>query len=270
VTHGPDRHLLSLASGVLPEFTPEQTAAAAIASGWPAVGIWVEPATWSAATAAEVRSRTADAGVIVLDVEVVWLKPGGDDPDHLRIIDAGAAIGARNVLVVSSDPDPQSTADKLARMTAHARERSLRVCLEFAAFTEVKSLAAALDILERTGDPDTGLLIDPLHFARTGGTPEMLRGIDPHRLPYAQFCDAAASGPSPQDVPAIIHEALDLRLDVGAGALPLAATLAALPPAIPLSIELRSKALRDAHPDAAHRAAALLAATRSGMAALQG
>lgn len=263
-------HLLSLASGVLPEFTPEQTAAAAVAAGWPAVGIWVEPATWTAATAAEVRSRTADAGIIVLDVEVVWLKPGADDPDHVRIIDAGAAIGARNVLVVSSDPDPQSTADKLRRLTEHASERTMRICLEFTAFTEVKSLAAALDILERTGHPDTGLLIDPLHFARTGGAPDMLRGIDPRRLPYAQFCDAPANGPSPDDVPSIIHEALDLRLDVGQGALPLRALLDELPPAIPLSIELRSKALRDCYPDPAERAAALLAATRSGMAALAG
>lgn len=260
-------HLLSLASGVLPEFPPEQTAAAAIAAGWPAVGLWVEPATWTASTAADILSRTRDAGIVVLDVEVVWLKPGADDPDHLRIIDAGAAIGARNVLVVSSDPDPQSSADKLHHLTQHAAERGMRVCLEFAAFTEVASLAAALDILERS-HPDTGLLIDPLHFARTGASPKMLRGIDPHRLPYAQFCDAPASGPSPQDVPAIIHEALDLRLDVGAGGLPLRALLGELPASIPLSIELRSKALRDSFPDATERAAALLHATRSGMAGL--
>lgn len=263
-----DRHLLSLAPGVLPEFSPERTAAAAVAAEWPAVGIWVEPATWTAATAAEVLARTRDAGVIILDVEVVWLKPGADDPDHLRIIDAGAAIGARNVLAVSAAPDPQSSADKLARLAEHAAEHGLRVCLEFAAFTEVKSLAAALDILDRAGHPDLGLLIDPLHFVRTGATPDMLRGVDPHRLPYAQFCDAPASGPSPQDVPAIIHEALDLRIDIGEGGLPLRALLGELPAAIPLSIELRSKALRDAWPDPAKRARALLDATRSGMAGL--
>ncbi|WP_373488600.1 sugar phosphate isomerase/epimerase family protein [Blastomonas sp.] len=262
-------HLLSLASGVLPEFTPEQTAAAAVAAGWPAVGIWVEPATWTSAIAADVRRRVEDAGVIVLDVEVIWLKPGADDPDHLRIIDAGEAIGARNVLVVSSDPDPQATADKLARLVKHAASAKMRVCLEFAAFTEVKSLAAALDIIARSHS-DTGLLIDPLHFARTGATPDMLRGINPHRLPYAQFCDAAATGPAAENVPAIIEEALDLRLDVGQGALPLKALLDTMPAQIPLSIELRSKALRDAYGDPDARAAALLAATRQGLQALSG
>ena len=49
-------NLLSLASGVLPEFSPVDTAAAAIAAGWPAVGIWVDPATWTAAIAAEVAA----------------------------------------------------------------------------------------------------------------------------------------------------------------------------------------------------------------------
>ena len=115
--------LVSLAAGVMPEFTPEQTAAAAIAAGWPAVGIWVDPALWTAATAAEVRARTSDAGVQVLDVEVIWLKPGADDPDHFRIIDAGAAVGARHALIVSSDPDPHATAAKLGRLASHASLR---------------------------------------------------------------------------------------------------------------------------------------------------
>ena len=259
--------MLSLASGVLPEFSPAETAMAAAVAGWPAVGIWVDPATWTAAVAADVRRTTGDAGIAVLDVEVVWLKPGPDDPDHFRIVDAGAAVGAKNVLVVSSD-DAASTATKLARLVDHATPQGLRIALEFAAFTTVGSLAAALDILERTERPDAALLIDPLHFVRTGASVEALRAVDPRRLPYAQFCDAPRSGPPVSDVPAIIHEALDLRLDIGAGGLPLAAIRDALPAAIPLSIELRSKAVRDAWPDATDRARAVLSETRAGLAAL--
>lgn len=261
--------LISLASGVLPEFTPEQTAAAAIDGGWPAVGIWVDPATWTDATAAEVRARTADAGVIVLDVEVVWLKPGADDPDHFRIIDAGAAIGACNVLMVSSDPDHGAAAAKFARLAAHAAERDMRVSLEFALFTEVRSIAAACAILDQTGRADAGLLIDPLHLARTGGTPEEVGSVDAGHFAYAQFCDAPAHGPGLPHVEAIVHEALDLRLDIGKGALPLGPLLKALPAGLPLSIELRSKALRDGYPDPADRGRALLDATRNGMTQLE-
>lgn len=254
--------LLSLASGVLPEFTPQQTAAAAIAAGFPAVGIWVEPSTWTSGVAREVRDRASDSGVAVLDVEVVWIRTGPDNPDHLRIIDAGADIGARNVLVVSSDPNPVETAAKFGRLVDHATSRGLRASLEFAAFTEVRDLAAALDVLDRAARPEAGLLVDPLHFARTGGHPEDLRGVDPRRFAYAQFCDAEQSGPTPDDTAAIIHEALDLRLMPGAGALPLGALLDTLPPETPLSVELRSKALRDAYPDPAERARALFTATR--------
>ncbi len=256
-----DRHLLSLAAGVMPEFSPQETIAAAVASGWPAAGVWYDPAVWTPATTIEVRDRAADAGLALLDIEVVWLKPGPDDPAHFAAIDAGAEIGARNVLVVSSEPDAAHTADKLARLVEHGKAAGLRVCLEFAAFTEVKSLAAALGILAAAG-PDAGLLIDPLHFARTGAAPADLAGVDPHRLPYAQFCDAPASGPQPSDVPAIIHEALDLRLMPGEGGLPLRKLLSALPPQIPLSIELRSAALREGWPDPAERARVLLNATR--------
>lgn len=258
--------LLSLAAGVLPEFTPPEMAAAAVAAGWPAVGIWVDPATWTDSIAAEVRARTADAGITVLDVEVIWLKPGPDDPDHFRIIDAGAAIGARNVLAVSSDPDGDAAAAKLGRLVDHAAGAELRVSLEFAAFTEVASLAAALALLARAERPTAGLLIDPLHLARTGGRPADLIDVPPSRIAYAQFCDAPASGPPASDIAAIVHEALDLRLMPGDGGLPLAALLAALPSATPLSVELRSAALRDACPDPAERARVLLAATRTGLA----
>ena len=259
VTRGP---LLSLAAGVMPDFSPQQTVATAAESGWPAVGIWYDPETWTAATTIEIRDRIADAGLVALDIEVIWLKPGPDDPAHFAAIDAGAEIGARNILVVSSEPDPARTAEKLAHLSAHAASSGMRVCLEFAAFTSVGNIHSALAILDAAGCEDIGLLIDPLHLARTGGSPADLATVDPRRFPYAQFCDAPESGPPPSNVPAIIHEALDRRLMPGDGALPLTELLAVLPRDTPLSVELRSAALRDGYPDPTERARALLAATQ--------
>ena len=254
---------MSLASGVLPDFGPEQTAAAAVQAGWDATGIWVEPASWTAATTREVRVRLGDAGLSVLDVEVVWLQPGPLDPAHLRLLDIGAELAASNVLVVSSDPDMHATARKIAALTDHARGTGLRVALEFAAFTEVRGLDDAMALLGQPGLDDVSLLVDPLHFARTGGRPADLARVTPSRLAYAQLCDAPADGPSPDDRDAILHEAIDLRLMPGSGQLPLAELLCALPAMLPLSVELRSKALRDAFPDAVDRARAVRLATEA-------
>ncbi len=248
----------------MPEFTPGQTVAAAAAAGWDAVGIWVDMRTWTPRTTREVRDRLKDSDLSALDAEVVWLRSGLDDPDHFRLIDIAIEIGAENVLVVSSATEAGETADKLGRLSDHAG-KTLRVSLEFGAFTAVRSLPDALDVLERCGRAEAGLLVDPLHFARTGGKPADLAKVDPGRFAYAQFCDAAAVGPSPDDVPAIIEEALDLRLMPGKGALPLSGVLAAMPAATPLSVELRSKALRETFPDPEARSRALLIATRTWM-----
>jgi sugar phosphate isomerase/epimerase len=256
------RPKISLAAGVMPDFTPEQTVSAAAAAGWDAAGIWVDMKLWTPQTTREVKRRLEDGGLPALDAEVVWIRPGPDDPDHFRLIDIAAELGAPNVLAVSSAPDPGDTADKLARLCEHASRAGVRVSLEFGAFTAVRSLGDALDVLERCGRADAGLLVDPLHFARTGGQPAELANIEKGRFAYAQFCDARSQGPSSDDVPAIIEEALDLRLLPGEGELPLGELLGALPKGTPLSVELRSKALRDGYADPGDRSRALLEATR--------
>ena len=254
---------ISLASGVVPEFGPLDTIAAAAAGGFDAVGLWIEPPSWTAETTRACTSALADTGLDLLDVEVVWLKPGAADPDHLRCIDIGAELGARNVLVVSSDPNMEATAPKFAQLCAHARPAGMRVALEFGLFTEVRTIADALAVLDAVDDPTAALLIDPLHLVRSGGGPEDVAQVARSRLPYAQLCDAPAIGASPADPEAILAEAIDGRLQTGEGGLPLAVLMQALPRDLPLSIELRSKALRDAYPDAGERAAATARATRA-------
>jgi sugar phosphate isomerase/epimerase len=258
---------ISFASGIVPGLPPVDTVRAATAGGFDAVGLWVEPARWTAATTREVRACVAGGGIGVLDVEVVWIKPGPDDPDHFRLIDIGAEVGASNVLVVSSDPDQGAAAAKYARLCEHGAAAGLRVCLEFGVFTKVRRLADALAIVEAHDSPARGILIDPLHLDRSGGTPADVAALPSALLPYAQFCDGPAERPDPDDLAAVREDALDRRLQAGEGALPLAALLEALPPGLPLSVELRSKALRDAFPDPADRARVTAEATRRFLSA---
>ncbi|PZN95796.1 MAG: sugar phosphate isomerase/epimerase [Alphaproteobacteria bacterium] len=256
---------IALASGVLPEFTPQVTARAAVSAGYDAVGLWVEPGEWTPATTAEVRAILADSALPVLDVEVVWLQPGPLDERHLGIIDVGRAVGAANVLVVSSDPDDAGTAAKLAALCAHAGS-DIRIALEFGIFTAVKTIGQAAAILAQVDHPAAALLVDPIHLARSGGTPGDVAALPRQLLAYAQFCDAGPLAYDLADAKAVITEAIDGRLLPGEGILPLGALLSALPAALPLSIELRSKALRDGYPDPNDRAAALARATRGFLA----
>ena len=257
---------ISLASGVLPEFGPVETVEAARDGGFDAVGLWVEPENWTDATTRAVRHALAASALPVLDVEVIWLKPGSVMDDHRKVIDIGAELGAANVLCVSSDPDHAATAARLADLCRHAEGSGMRVALEFGIFTEVKTLAQALAILNDVAHPQRALLIDPIHVDRSGASPADIARIDSALLPYAQFCDARAERPDPADFDAIITDAIDLREQCGTGALPLSALHAALPAHIPLSIELRSRALRERYGDPGQRAKAVADATRHWLA----
>lgn len=253
---------ISLASGVVPEFGPVDTIEAARAGGFDMVGLWVDPLEWTAAHTRDARDALAATGLPLLDVEVVWIKPDSIIDDHRKIIDVGAELGAANVLCVSSDPDHARTAAHLAALCRHAEASGIRVALEFGIFTEVKDLATALTILDQVAHPSRALLIDPIHVDRSGTSVAQIAKVDPALLPYAQFCDAPAQRPDPADFDAVIHDAINLREQCGEGALPLAALYHALPANIPLAIELRSEALRDAFPHPALRACAVADATR--------
>ncbi len=254
---------ISLASGVLPEFGPLDIVRAAADAGFDACGLWIEPADWTASMTRDVRAALAASGLPVLDVEVIWLKPDSEMDDHRKVIDIGAELGAANALCVSSDPDRHATAARFAELCEHAEGSGLRLALEFGIFTEVRNLDAALAVLASANHPAGAVLIDPIHVDRSGTPIDAIGRIDPALLPYAQFCDGRAERPDPGDFDAVITDAIDLREHCGDGALPLGALYRALPAGIPLSIELRSKALRDGFPDPTARAREVARRTRN-------
>lgn len=253
---------LSLASGILPEFGAVDVVEAGASAGFDAVGLWIDPAEWTPQSTRETRGALARTGMPVLDVEVVWIKPDTALDDHRKVIDAGAELGAANVLCVSSHPDPGVTAETLAALCRHAEGSGMRVALEFGIFTEVRNLKQALGVIGQVDHPLAAVLVDPIHVDRSGTTVAEVAAIDRALLPYAQFCDARALRPDHADFAAVIADAVDFREQCGEGVLPLAALLEALPPNIPLSIELRSAALREAFSQPALRAKAVLDATR--------
>ena len=143
--------------------TPVQLIEAAAFAGFDCCGLWFEPENWTDATTRAVRCAMDFSGMRLLDIEVVWLESGPADPNHARLIEVGAALGAQNVLCVSSDPDMGAKEDKLAALMELGEARDIRVNLELGLFTEVKTLEAARVIVEGIGSPAGGVLVDSSH-----------------------------------------------------------------------------------------------------------
>lgn len=253
--------LLSLAAGVSPELAgdPAALVSAAADAGWPAVGIWFDPETWTAATARDVKQRLDDTGLIPVDVEVIRMGPDGDQGD--AIVDTAAELGASNVLAISSFTDPAQTAARLSQLCDRAHPSGVRVCLEFMRFTTVRNLADATDIVSLVSHPAAGILVDLLHVARSGTGFDEIAATDPRLFPYVQWCDGPAE-PEGWSTREIITDALDARSAPGEGGLDAMGFERLFAGDVPFSMEVRSKALRDGFPDHTERAAHLLAMTR--------
>ena len=145
--------LLALASGVHdgnpPEVSPPGMVRIAADAGYNSVGLWVAPGdNWHSSTAGEVAAALQETGLVALDVEVIWLQPGGKpDPLHHEIIAMGGEVGAKNCLIVSSEPDREVTKHLYEDLCIHAERAGMRACLEYMAITEVKTLDDALDVV---------------------------------------------------------------------------------------------------------------------------
>jgi sugar phosphate isomerase/epimerase len=252
------RRLLSLAAGVCPETGPADFVTACATAGWGACGIWFDAATWNDGVATGVRQRLDDTGLVALDLEPVFVTPDGDHGE--RMVEAAAAVGARNLLVVARGVEAEPFAERFGQLCDLAAPHGIGCSVEFMAFMSTQTLADACAVLDATNRPNGGVLIDSLHLIRTGGTIDEVRAIAPKRLAYVQLCDAPM--PAPDD---LYTEAIDGRLMLGAGALPIDALVDILPEHTALSMEIRSAHLRSVFPNPADRAAHVLATTLTAL-----
>lgn len=232
--------MLSLAAATTLDAGALATIESARRAGFDAVGLRPAAAELDRRGAAGLARAIADSGLTLLDVEVIRLGEPEPAVEPERLVDVAAELGARFALVVSHHVDPGRTAHELDRLAQIAAGR-LRLALEFMRFTAVATLADALDVVERTGRADVGVIVDALHLQRSGGIPADLSAIPPGRLAYVQLCDAVAA--SPPDAQGLAEEARHHRLLPGAGALPLRELVGQLDPAVPLSVEVQSDEL---------------------------
>jgi sugar phosphate isomerase/epimerase len=253
---------ISLAHLTVLDTTPPELVTVAAAAGFRTVGIRLT-ATPSVGVPPydmlregpllrETLSRMADLGVSVFDTEFLRFEPDLPLGVPEGFLEVSARLGAKHVLVMSAEPEESRTVDRVGDLCDRASAHGLHVDLEFAVYTGVRTLDHAARVVAQVGRPNLSVLIDALHFSRSGGLPADVSKVDPTLLRYAQICDAVAERPAPDDTPALIREARTGRLLPGEGALPLADLVAALPPTALIAIEAPCRAT--AHLPAVERA----------------
>jgi sugar phosphate isomerase/epimerase len=243
------------------DVAPPQWVGVAAYAGFDAVGIRVAvaasgeapwPMTVGTPMLAETVSRLDDTGVEVLDVEIIRLTPDTTVAAARPLLEVGALLGARFVNVIAADSDLKRAKDTFAEIAEAAAGYGLRMVVEAISYTPVSTLDDALLLVKGSAG---GIIVNPLHLHRSGGTPEQLVTVDPAMLGYCQLCDAPSDPPhglsrpsrlprgqSP-DVTDAQLESRAMRLLPGEGDLPLRELVAVMPTSLPISVEAPNLAL---------------------------
>jgi sugar phosphate isomerase/epimerase len=236
---------LSLAALSVLHLAPADMVACAAEAGYGGVGLRLLPATADEVSYPDfvgdtplvrsVERRLRDTGLRVLDVEILRLRPATDVVAYQRVLETGARLGARNVLVAGNDPLESRLAARFAALCELAAPLGLTLNLEPMPWTDVRDFASALRVVEASRQPNAAVLVDAIHFDRAGDDPASLRHAPPDRFRYVQLCDAPAE--RPHDVATLLRQARSARMMPGDGGLDLAGILRSLPPRLPISLE---------------------------------
>lgn len=186
---------------------------------------------------AAMRAMLRARGLRVAEMETPW-----DWADPARSEDGDAlfraleALECEQVNVVQFTAHPRERlGEPFARLCERAARLGVRVALEFMPFSEIRTLDEAWRLVEESGAPNAGVLLDSWHHLRSGGTTAGLAAVPPGRVFSVQINDAL---PTPRAD--LRHEARHLRLPPAGGALAFVRALLALGVTARMSVEVWS------------------------------
>jgi sugar phosphate isomerase/epimerase len=183
----------------------------------------------------DLLAKMSDTGVRMFDVEVLVVGEDTDIETFKPALETASRLGAQQFLTAGTDADLPRFEDKLARLAELAKSYQLGIGLEFISFLPVSNLVKAAETVRRVAQPNLGVLLDILHWARSGGSLADIEAVDPSLLAYCQFCDVR--GARPANTEALLAEGGSGRFYPGEGDMPLTAIVNALPSGLPISVE---------------------------------
>jgi sugar phosphate isomerase/epimerase len=199
------------------------------------------PLITSRVAMAAAKAALAATGVKVWDVELARMDPSLDAEHFFPMLDATAELGARHVICQLPDPNRERAHERFATLCDYARPRGITINLEFPWWTETGNLTVATAVLNTVQRDNAGMLIDMLHFYRSGSSHAALKALPREWFHFAHVCD----GPKTigNNMQSILHEARSLRYFPGEGDFGVKGILACLPDPIPYALEIPGDAL---------------------------
>jgi sugar phosphate isomerase/epimerase len=247
----PHPHPLSLDHVTIGNVTPPELIRIAAICGCTMVNMRIHPGRLAlpydfigdAQLQRDTRDIAHDLGITIGIAESYNLGPEVKMESFDRGLEVAASIGAQYVNAHGMDPDRKRQVDSFAAFCERATRYGLGVTLEFFKRSKTDSLQAALELVRAT--PRATLMVDTLHVVRCGNTPEQIAALtrdEPQRIGWVQLNDGPATvTPEYMDTEGRFH-----RLIPGEGAFPLRALMSALPPGVPIGVEVPSQATLDA------------------------
>jgi sugar phosphate isomerase/epimerase len=203
--------------------------------GYPAFSL-----TGDAGLRRETKAAMADRGVRLHGVEGFFVFPGQDIRERQADLDAFAELETPRLVTISFDDDRSRSFDQFAYLAEMADERGMEVLVEFVPILPIADLATGKEAVRHIGRSNVSLMLDALHWFRSGLTVEDAKALDPALVGCIQLCDAPM-------VPVIDYgtEAAVERRAPGQGEFPLREWLDALPKDKPVTIEIPQASLAD-------------------------
>ena len=256
-----DRDALVLCAGTLPAVSLRERVEAAAEGGFSGVSIFIDDYRRARAEGwsdTDLRRLLGDTGVQVAELDALlrWI-PGlalaGDanaegaaffrhgEEDFYAVADALGARSLNVVLYSDATLERERIVEAFAGLCDRAAAHDLLVHLEFLPWTQISDVGTALEIVERAGRPNGGLMLDSWHHFRSGLQNEDLQRVPGERILAVQLSDAPRE-PEPDPV----EETLRRRLIPGEGDIGLIEILRildALEAPAPIGVEIFSETL---------------------------